>query len=559
MPQASAALTLASPTVSHRSAGRDLYDSHAWRRAFAELSAADEAGELDASELELLASAAYLIGLDEAGDSALNRAHKAHAGVGDFEGAARSACRLGFRLMWREPAQANGWLARAARILEESGNQESVVHGFLLLTAGIRHAVEGNAQQARVDFANAIAIGRRFGSDELVIFARLGEGRAFIRDGDIPAGNRLLDEVMVAVAGGDLSAEYMGVAYCVALEACDETFDLARAREWTEAFSRWCQSEPEIVSTRGECTVRLAEIMQLQGEWTAAMGEVARACDDTPGERESPATGAAFYRLAELHRLRGDLAESEAAYASANRHGCDPQPGLALLRLAQGQSSAAVRAIRRALDDSQRPGRRAQLLRACVDISLAVGDAARARVAADELTGLAHATGAPLLRAAAAHAHGLLHLAGGETRAALSSFRDAAHTWRRLDAPYELARSRLQSARAHRLLGDSDTARLEILAARQVFEQLGALPDLAAADAMLSEVATPGDQPRGVLTDREVEVLGLVATGRTNRSVAGTLRISEKTVARHVANIFGKLGVSTRSAATAYAHRNGLI
>ena len=563
MPQASPALRISSPATSaspsHRAAGRDSFAGHDWRRAHAELSAADEAGELDASELELLASAAYLIGLDDAGNSALNRAHKAHASVGDFEGAARSACRLGFRLMWREPAHANGWLARAARILEEAGGDESVVHGFLRLSAGIRHTREGDVDQARVDFANAIAIGRRFGSDELVTFARLGEGRAFIRGGDIQEGNRLLDEVMVAVAGGDLSAEYVGVVYCVALEACDETFDVGRAREWTDAFGRWCDSEPDIVSTRGDCIVRHAEIKQLRGEWTEAMTEVARACDADACERESPAAGAAFYHLAELHRLRGEVAEAELAYANASRYGRDPQPGLALLRMSQGQASAGVRAIRRVLDESQRPARRAQLLRACVEISLAVGDVARARGAAEELSSLAEAIGAPLLRAAAAHANGVVQLADGEARAALSSLRDAAHIWRRLDAPHEVARSRLQSGRAHRVLGDTDTARLELRAARQVFEQLGALPDLASADATLAAMNGVTEPIRHALTDREVEVLGLVATGRTNRSVADALGISEKTVARHVANIFGKLGVSTRAAATAYAHRNGLM
>jgi len=544
---------------SRRAAGRELFAGHAWRSAYAELSAADESGELDASELELLASAAFLIGLDQEGESALGRAHRAHASVGDFEGAAGAACRLGFRLMWREPAHANGWLGRAARTLEDAGCDESVVHGFLLLSAGIRHAMEGRFDQAHVDFANAISVGRRHGSNELIALARLGEGRAFISRGEVAEGNKLLDEVMVAVAGDELSPENVGIIYCVALDACDETFDVARAREWTAAFGRWCDSEPEIVPNRGDCLVRHAEVKQLRGEWDDAMTEVARACDVLAGGRTTPAAGTAFYHLAELHRLRGELDDSESAYANASRHGREPQPGLALLRIAQGQNVAAVGAIRRALDDARTPARRASVLRACVEISLAVGDVARARAAADEFSALADKLGASLLRASAAYGRGAVQLADGQARDALSSLSDAAQIWRQIGAPSEIARSRALAARAHRTLGDNDTARLELAAARQVFDELRARPDVARADAILDELARDDRSSPNALTDREAEVLGLVATGRTNRAVADALGISEKTVARHVANIFGKLGVSTRAAATAYAHRKRLV
>ena len=469
----------APPPTSQRSAAKDLFASHAWRQAYAVLSAADESGELDGSELELLASAAFLIGRDQVGESALSRAHKAHASVGDFQGAARAACHLGFRLMWREPAHANGWLGRAARTLEDAGCDECAVHGYLMLFAGIRHELEGNFDQAHVDFANAMAVGRRFGSGDLILLARLGEGRAFIHRGEIAAGTRLLDEVMVAVTGDDVSPENVGIIYCVALDACDETFDVARAREWTQAFGRWCDSEPEIVPNRGDCLVRHAEIKQLRGEWTDAMTEVTRACDVLAGERASPAAGTAFYHLAELHRLRGELDDSETAFANASRHGREPQPGLALLRIAQGQHAAAVGAIRRALDDARTPARRANALRACVEISLAVGDVARGRAAADEFATFADKIGASLLRAAAAYARGAVQLADGQARDALSSLSDAARIWRQLDAPYEVARSRALGARAHRMLGDSDTARLELAAARQVFHDVGARPDAA--------------------------------------------------------------------------------
>ena len=523
------------------------------------LTEADRAGELTAKDRETLASAAFLLGRDEEAIASLTRAHHDYAGIGDFEAAALAACRIGFRLMFREPARSNGWLARAARAVEEGGRSECVVHGYLSLMAGIRHAEEGKGDQALVDFRQAIECGRRFDARELVAFGRLGEARWFIGYGQISRGNELLDEVMVTVTGGEIPPENVGVAYCVALEACDETFDVARAREWTDAFRRWCEAEPEIVLNRGECRVRHAEMMQLHGDWDGAMTEVSRTCASLEGERMTPVAGAAFYRLAELRRLRGELGEAEAAYASASAYGREPQPGLALLRVAQGQTSVALASIRRALDDTQRPGRRAQILRASVDIALAAGDVARARKAAEELDTLANRVGAPMLQAAAAYALGSVSLGDGQARAALPMLRDAARLWQQLDAPYEVGRARALAARAHRALGDDDTARLELAAAREVFESLGALVDLARVNALATELEAGGADQDSPLTDREVEVLRLVATGRTNRAVADALGISEKTVARHVSNIFGKLGLSSRAAATAYAHRNALL
>ncbi len=544
---------------SHRSLGFDLIANRAWRRAYSELSAADRDGELDASGLELLARTAFLLGLEADGASGLARAHTEYAAAGDFEGAARAAFWLGFRLVDREPARGSGWLGRAARVLEEAGCDDCVVHGFLLLTAGIRHVSEGKIDQACVDFERAEAIGRRFHSHELIAFARLGEGRICIQGGRITDGTSLLDEVMVTLADGGVSPENVGVVYCVALEACDEMFDVGRAQEWTEAFGHWCDSQPEIVPNRGDCLVRHTEIMRMRGEWADAIAEAHRACDLLANERTTPAAGAAFYQLAELHRLRGQLAEAEAAYGNASLNGREPQPGLALLRLEQGQTSAALGAIRRALDETRRPGRRATLLRAAVDIAVAVGDPARARTAAEELAAMAQRVGAPLLRAASAHAEGTVLLADGQPRAALPALRNAAATWQELGAPYEVARARALLARAHLALGDNDTARLELAAARQTFERLGAAPDRVRCDAEATRKG--GDDtadPATSLTDREVEVLRLIATGRTNRAVAGALGISEKTVARHVSNIFRKLGLSSRAAATAYAHRRGL-
>jgi DNA-binding CsgD family transcriptional regulator len=552
-------VSIRTAAASDRATGLALFAQRAWGRAFSALTEADRGGDLTAKDQETLASVAFLLGRDEEAIASLTRAHQAHAGVGDLEASALVACRIGFRLMYREPARASGWLARAARTLEENGNADCIVHGYLSLMAGIRHAEEGKIDQALVDFGKTIECGRRFDARELVAFGRLGEARSFIGRGQISRGNELLDEVMVAVTDGEVPPENVGVVYCVALEACDETFDLGRAREWTDAFRRWCDAEPEIVPNRGECRVRHAEMLQLHGDWDGAMTAVSRTCSALEGDRTTPAAGAAFYRLAELHRLRGDLGEAEAAYANASANGREPQPGLALLRVAQGQTSVALASIRRALDDTQRPGRRAQVLRASVDIALAAGDTTRARKCSEELTTLATTIGAPMLGAAAAYAHGSVALADGQARAALPSLRDAARMWQQLDAPYEVGRARALAARAHHALGDDDTARLELAAARDAFESLGALVDLARVNALAAELEATTDGQDSPLTDREVEVLRLVATGRTNRAVADALGISEKTVARHVSNIFGKLGLSTRAAATAYAHRNALL
>lgn len=552
-------MSIRTAAASHRTAGLALFAERAWGRAYAALTEADRAGELTAKDQETLSSAAFLLGRDEEAIASLTRAHQTYATVGDFEASALAACRIGFRLMYREPARASGWLARSARTLEEAGRDDCVAHGFLSLIAGIRHAEEGKLDQAFVDFRKAIECGRRFDADELVAFGRLGEARTFIGRGQISRGNELLDEVMVAVTDGAIPPENVGVVYCVALDACDETFDLARAREWTDAFARWCEAEPEIVPNRGECRVRHAEMMQLHGDWDGAVATMSRTCAALEGERTTPVAGAAFYRLAELRRLRGELGEAEAAYASASAYGREPQPGLALLRVAQGQTSVAVASIRRTLDETHRPGRRAQVLRAAVDVALAAGDIVRARKAAEELATLANTIGAPMLDAAAAYARGSVALADGQARAALPALRDAARMWQKLDAPYEVGQARALAARAHHALGDDDTARLELAAAREAFESLGALVDLARANELASELDAGGADRSSPLTDREIEVLRLVATGRTNRAVADALGISEKTVARHVSNIFGKLGLSSRAAATAYAHRNALL
>jgi DNA-binding NarL/FixJ family response regulator len=360
---------------------------------------------------------------------------------------------------------------------------------------------------------------------------------------------------MTGVVAGEVGPIATGLIYCAVVETCHEIFDLRRAHEWTLALSDWCTSQPELVPYRGQCLVHRAELMQQSGDWGGAMQEVRLACRRLSVPPGQPALGRAMYQLAELHRLRGEVDEAEAAYRQASECGHYPQPGLALLRLAQGRVPAAAAAIRGAVDELTDRLDRARVLMACVDIALAADDVAAARAAAEELTDDAAALDAPFLRAAAGQARGAVLLAEDEPRRALDSLREAAEGWRGLHGRYDGARTRVLVGLARRVLGDDDTAQLELDGARAVFLELGADPDVERID-RLTRRPGPG---AGGLSPRELEVLRLVATGRTNHAIAADLVLSERTVARHVSNIFTKLGLSSRSAATAYAYEHDLV
>jgi DNA-binding CsgD family transcriptional regulator len=364
----------------------------------------------------------------------------------------------------------------------------------------------------------------------------------------------LLDEAMIAVLAGDVSPQVAGAVYCSVIESCQESLDLRRAQEWTTALDQWCQAQPELVPYRGHCLLNRAEIKQLRGAWADALEEADRARERLSQPTPKPAVGAAFYRLAELHRLRGEFAAAEEAYRQANQWERAARPGLALLRLAQGQVDAAREAIHRALAEAQGGGVRARILEASVEIALAARDVVGARAAADELATIAGRHTVPYLEALSAGATGAVLLAEHDVRGALVSLRRAWTAWQELEAPYEAARVRVLIALACREDGDSAAADMELGAAREIFERLGAVVDLA----RLEKLARRGPAT-APLTGREVQVLGLLASGLTNRQIAERLRISEKTVARHLANIYLRIGVSTRSAATAYAYQNGLV
>ena len=539
--------------------GRRAYEQRAWGDAFDALSQASAAGPLGADDVERLAWSAILTGRDELALDVFERLHQLRLDSGEDHRAARAAFWLALRAMTLgQKARASGWLGRAERLVDPNG-QDCAECGYLRLLRIVRLTAAGDHAAARTVAAEVATIGDRFKDPDLSALGRDFQGRAMIRLGQLAEGLRCLDEAMVAATGGELSPVVTGLIYCDAIAACQQTHALDRACEWTMALNGWCEAQPQLVPFAATCLIHRSEIMQLGGAWTEAFEEARRATARLSHARGGDA-GHAAYQEGEIHRLRGELAEAEQAYARASERGRDPHPGLALLRVAQGRVDVAAAASRRVLSETSDPLKRTRFLPAHVEIMLAASNLGEARRASDELSALAERFGMESLSAMAQHAKGALALAEGDARGAIDPLRHAQDAWQRVGAPYLSARIRLLLARAFQALGDTDGVALEVDAAKKVFVQLGAAPDVAAIEAM--PAPAPADArptpPHG-LSARELEVLLLVASGKTNKAIADALFLSEKTVDRHVSNIFSKLDVPTRAAATAWAYQHRLV
>ena len=537
-----------------RDRGRAAYHRRAWLEAFEALGRAGRDGRLTADDLELMAASGYMLDRYDEAWQALNHAHRIRLRGGDPAGAARCAAWLGLGLLAvGEFARAAGWFGRAGRLLD-STDQDCVERGYLLIPAVLEELDAGRAEAALRVSTRVAEIGKRFSEPDLVAFALVKRGRALLKLGRTQDGLALLDEAMVGLMAGELSSPVMtGLLYCSGIDGCHEVHELRRARTWTAALTSWCDAQPEMVNFSGLCLVHRAEIMQLGGAWPEALAEAGRARERLAA-RYPQAAGAARYRQGELLRLLGRLDLAEDAFREANRSGWSPQPGLALLRLAQGRADTAAAAIQRALTETTDPLERARLLPAAVEILLAAADAAGARDAAHELTVIAEKHPGDVLGAQAAVARAQVALADGDPRTALIALRRSCAVWQDADVPYELARARMLIGLGCRMLGDEDCATLELEAARTVLTRLGAVGDLARLDAL---TATPTG--RAGLSARELQVLRLVADGHSNRSIADELVLSERTVDRHVSNILTKLDVPSRTAAAAYAYRHQLM
>lgn len=535
--------------------GSEAYLHRQWRNAFTFLSEADSQSPLQPSHLLQLAQAALLIGKEQEGADALARAHQSFLADGHTAPAVRCAFWLGFTAMLNgETAKATGWLARASRLME--GHPDCIETGYLLLPNGYRLVHSGDPESAESYFKQAVAIAKRFDDKDLMALALQGQGRSLIRKGDIEQGLALLDEAMIAVTAGEVSPLNAGGVFCSVLDACGEIFDLQRAQEWSIALKTWCDSQPDIMPYRGHCLIRRSELLHLHGAWSEAYEEAKRACECLALPSPRAALGGAFYQIGEIERMRGNLTEAEKAYEQAGRWMPNCGPGLARLRLAQNKVDAANALVRRMAEHVRAPASRALVLDAWVEIALAANDLDSARAACSELARISERMNFPFVRALLARNAGALLLADNDSHAALTELERSRALWHELQVPYEAARVRCLMARAYRKLGDDDSAAIAFAEAQKTFESLGASIDLAC---LKEEHRACRSHNVGSVTKREIEVLRLVAAGKTNRAIAAALDISEKTVARHLSNIFTKLNLDSRTAATVYALEQKLL
>lgn len=532
---------------------REAYERREWVTAYRKLSDLDDA-DLRPDDFGALATTAYLLGHHNDCVQALQRAYQAHLDQGDRLGAVRAACSLTLVLwMGGEVAVGGGWQARAKSLLEEVPD-DGVEHGYLCDVNLIGHMIKGEFAEAFATAPKITDYGRRFGDADLLALGVHAEGRLLVYSGQVAEGLQRMDEAMVGVMAGEVSPIAAGRVYCSTVEACQEVSDLGRAGEWTHALATWCDDQPGLVAFTGQCAVHRAQLMRLHGAYRDALEELARAVERYTLAGGDPALGLAHAERGDVLRLLGEHAAAQTAYDEAVRFGNQAQPGRALLWSAEGRTAPAAAAIRRALAEVNGPVHRSRLLAGAVEVLLVAGADDEAAAHAEELAGIAESFGCAGLRAAAGCATARVALARADADAALAAAKPALVGWAELSASYEVARCRLLVGQALRLLGEEEGAVAELTEALRIFASLGAEPVEREAAELLGQQMAPGG-----LSPREVDVLRLVAAGKSNQQIAVTLFISEKTVARHLSNIFTKLDVGSRTAAAAFAYEHDVV
>jgi DNA-binding NarL/FixJ family response regulator len=530
--------------------GREAFAVRDWPTAFQRLQGIDGLGPQDTMAL---GTAAFLSGDTDAAIRAWQHGYQDRVGAGDPRGAARFASLIGTVLGVRgEWAVAAGWAARGQRVLD-SEPEDVVERGYLWAHEVFAHLGRGDLARAEETARRVVEIARRFGDADLMTQGLMSLGRIAIGTGRVPEGLALLDEAMVGISTGEVSPIFAGMIYCSLIEACQEISDFFRMSTWTRALTHWCEAQPGLVPFTGQCSLHRGQILRLHGAFGDALAEFSQAQHKAEtGFRQTGAAAAALKERGDLLRIRGRLDDAEAAYRHSAELGFEPQPGLALCWLARGRSAAALSAIRRLLAEAHGPVQRCRLLPAAVEVLLAAGDHDEARRCAQELTEIGSAFGVAAIQAAAAYGTATVRFGAGELSEALDAARTACQVWSGIEAPYEAARARVVLARILRALGDEDSASAELSNARRALVELGAAADVRDID-RLQDRRLPGG-----LSRRELEVLRLVAEGRSNHDIARVLVLSHKTVARHLSNIFVKLDVTSRTAAATYAHEHGL-
>ena len=486
---------MSEPSAAVLEAGREALVRHAWQEAHALLGEADEQGLLSADGLQMLAQASWWSGQPEAVIDVAERAYGAFLREGNPRQAAMVAFELAeqhtVRLAW---PVAKAWFARAEHLVAD--DPDAPVHAHLAwMRAYMAASTGGDAETVAALFDEAQQIARRVGDRNAEIRSMHDKGRALCMRGELAEGSALMDEAMVAAIGGELDPLTAGIVYCGMIEACTQLGDYVRATEWTDATTRWCERNA-ISGFPGVCRVHRAELMRLRGAWPVAEEEARHACAELPRFNMLNGLGFAYYEIGEVRRRMGDFVGAEEAFGHAHEYGRQPEPGLSLLRLAQGKVEAAAAGVRRVLaDDAMERLARVHPLEAQVEIALVADDLQTAAGAAEELASIARDVDTTAMRAIADGAGGAVRLASDDFEAAVPALRRALRGWQQIDAPYEVAEVRVLLAKAYQRLGDHEGALQELRAARDTYERLGAAWALEQTRAMLVALAGAGDTP----------------------------------------------------------------